>query len=124
MDSVIMRQLLITLLIAGFLVTRCTSEQEIRIWKNDDSVRISNGEGVLVIEPKEDRIIRIRRGANNDVKFRESLMVTENREKFTEWTVKETEDEVTVKTDALQVIYDIRSGNITFFHENGTKILA
>ncbi len=79
---------------------------------------------MLVIDPRSDHIIHIRRVANDNIIFRESLIVTENHEKFTDWTVEEMDNEVVVKTKALKVRYDINSGNITFFHENGDKILS
>jgi len=93
------------------------------VHKNSDGVTLQMKPGTLRLEVFSPRIIRVTYGLENSLPPDKSFAVIGKPER-THWKLSESTDEISLRTDEIEVRVNRASGAVEFFDKNGNSLLA
>ncbi len=120
-----MGKLLNMLLITGAVVllfTGCNPCNLPEINSGENNLVITGSKGVLRVEILDANTIHIVRVKKKEISIRKSLMVVAAGKKFTDWEYTKEGDFLTVRTKALTVKLDLKTGTIAYYRNGGEML--
>ena len=106
-----------------FLFTGCGDRSVSEINSSENKLVITGHGGVLRIEMRDANTVHIVRVKKEEVRMRKSLMVLEDGKRFTDWEYIKEGDRLTIRTKALKIIVDLKTGMIAYYTKDGDELL-